>query len=57
MQAAVKDITLEGPHSPVEVTLSDGETVTGELKPGSGDDVFTIDHRVIEVDDVIGFRA
>ena len=57
VRTLVADITDDGPYGPVQVTLSHGEVVTGELSPGSGDDVLRIGSRVIEIEYVTRVQA
>lgn len=58
----VRDITDEGPFTPVEVTLDNGAVLTGRLDQWQNGDSFTIEEphelpRIVEPDDVVRFRA
>lgn len=61
IRTTVMDILNDAPYSPVEVTTND-ETYTGTLDYWTNEHTFTITEdgklpRVIETDDVLGFRA
>ncbi|AYQ98912.1 hypothetical protein SEA_VORRPS_75 [Mycobacterium phage Vorrps] len=56
LRRAIGDITDDGPYSPVEVTLDDGQVFTGTLH-GFGFDVMRIEDRDIELDRVRRFQA
>lgn len=58
LQTAIADILSDtATWSPAEVTLSDGTVIAGTLSAGLGDDVLHINHRVIELDEIVRFRA
>lgn len=60
LRAAVTDILDDGPYGPVELTLADGNVITGTLRPvddPNAANMISVDGVLHVIDDVIGFRA
>lgn len=56
IETAIADITMEGPLSPVEITV-DNETYEGTLSRRDGAGTFFIDDMAFRTDVVTRFRA